>query len=74
MSTSIISSYFFDANLVGQFLYSTSLSLAPYNYLFAVFSILYILFILALALIYNRIALTGDLKESLALVRKTSNK
>ena len=74
MSTSIISSYFFDANLVGQFLYSTSLSLAPYNYLFAVFSILYILFILALALIYNRIALTGDLKESLALARKTSNK
>ena len=74
LSTSIISSYFFDANLVGQFLYSTSLSLAPYNYLFAVFSILYILFILALALIYNRIALTGDLKESLALVRKTSNK
>ena len=74
LSTSIISSYFFDANLVGQFLYSASLSLAPYNYLFAVFSILYILFILALALIYNRIALTGDLKESLALVRKTSNK
>lgn len=74
LSTSIISSCFFDANLVGQFLYSTSLSLAPYNYLFAVFSILYILFILALALIYNRIALTGDLKESLALVRKTSNK
>ena len=74
LSTSIISSYFFDANLVGQFLYSTSLSLAPYNYLFAVFSILYILFILALALIYNRIVLTGDLKESLALVRKTSNK
>ncbi len=74
MSTSIISSYFFDANLVGQFLYSTSLSLAPYNYLFAVFSILYILFVLALALIYNRISLTGDLKESLALVRKTSNK
>ena len=74
VSTSIISSYLFDANLVGQFLYSTSLSLAPYNYLFAVFSILYILFILALALIYNRIALTGDLKESLALVRKTSNK
>ncbi len=74
LSTSIISSYFFDANLVGQFLYSTSLSLAPYNYLFAVFSILYILFILALTLIYNRIALTGDLKESLALVRKTSNK
>lgn len=74
LSTSIISSYFFDANLVGQLLYSTSLSLAPYNYLFAVFSILYILFILALTLIYNRIALTGDLKESLALVRKTSNK
>lgn len=74
MSTSIISSYFFDANLVGQFLYSTNLALAPYNYLFAVFSILYILFILALALIYNRIALTGDLKESLALVRKTSNR
>lgn len=72
--TSLITSYFFDANLVGQFLYSTNLSLAPYNYLFAVFSILYILFILGFALIYNRIALSRDLKESLALVRKTSNK
>lgn len=72
--TSLITSYFFDANLVGQFLYSTNLALAPYNYLFAVFSILYIFFILGFALIYNRIALSRDLKESLALVRKTSNR
>ena len=71
---SLIVNPIFDANIVNQILSPMNLALAPYNYLFAICSIAYILAACIFAFAYNRIALKSDLKESLALIKKTTNR